>query len=331
MKNRVDMKTIAEICGVSTATVSRILNKNGRYSQQTEARVLEAVEKYGYHTNQSAKGLRTAGIDAIGVIVPDITNEFFSAIVLSVQETLFQDNYSCVIFNTNETASLEKQCVERILSLNVSGVISIRSLQLNGMMKDLHLPTAFIDCAGVEGGNNRWVCVSSDHEYGAYLAGRELIEKGCRNLLCITALADNDATGLRNAGFLRACRESGLDVPPERFRMPKRIAAEESYEIVREVFASGETVDGIFCETDWLGIGAVNALRDLGIRVPQDVKVVGFDNIRPAAVAGLTTIHQSSRQIGRVAAESVMQMIRRETPPQRQVTLPVRLVRRSTT
>ena len=168
MKTQVSIKEIARICGVSVATVSRIINQNGRYSEETEKRVRKVIKELNYQPNQIAKGLRTSRTDIIGIIVPDITNEYFAALILAFQKKLFQGGYSCVIFNTDGSREIERQCLNNLAALNISGIISVNGyLDLNELLKR-DMPVVYIDKdVPVNNMFKNWATLSSDHETGA--------------------------------------------------------------------------------------------------------------------------------------------------------------------
>lgn len=334
MGKQISLKEIAEICGVSTATVSRVINQNGRFSKETDEKVREVIKQYGYRPNQIAKGLRTNKVDTIGVIVPDITNEFFSTLILALQERLFQGDYSCVIFNTNESVEIERQCVASMTALNISGVVSVNGkLELSKLLPT-NTPVVYIDRKPEEIAYRKHAMfLSSDHEYGAYLAGKELAACGCRRVGCITALPDSSTTQMRNAGFSAACREFGMEMPEDLIFSPPEISNRSSYEIVSKILVEKRQFDGLFCQTDWLAIGALEALLDHGIQVPEQVQLVGFDDTRASQIARLplTTIHQPSKELGVQTAAAILKMANGYMPEGLVQRLPVELIRRETT
>lgn len=334
MGEKINQKEIARLCNVSVATVSRVLNENGRYSKETAEKVHKAIRNYGYSLNQVARGLRTSRMSAIGVVVPDITNEFFAELILALQEYLFRHEHSCIIFNTNESEKIERQCIANLVSLNVSGIVSVNSrLELNRLLPP-GIPVVYVDQQeeGSLGAADR-AYVSSDHEAGAYLAGKELAQCGCKTVACITALRDAAATHMRNAGFKRACLEYQVSLPQKLIFSPEVVSLQAGYEIGEKILDSGLPVDGIFCQTDWLAIGALNALLNRGIRVPEEMQLIGFDDIRASEIAKipLTTIHQNSPEIGIRTARLMLSMIGGTVPEENRVLLPVEVVRRGTT
>lgn len=334
MDKKISLKAIAEMCGVSVATVSRVINQNGRFSKETEERVRGVIDQYNYRPNQIAKGLRTNKIDTVGIIVPDITNEFFSSMILALQKRLFQENYSCIIFNTNESEAVERQCVSSLLSMNISGIVSVNGrLDLDACL-DPRMPRVYVDrLPGENGVCPSAVYLASDHEEGAYLAGRELALCGCRTVACITALEKATATKMRSAGFERACREFGMEYPEEFRFVPEEVGLDSAYAITMNALRSGARFDGLFCQTDWLAIGALKAMNELGISLPEDMQLIGFDDIRAARVGSkpLTTVHQSSSLLGNSAANTILGLISGVVPQERVTKLPVQIVCRETT
>ena len=178
----ISMVDIARMSGVSIATVSRVLNKNGRYSAETEKKVMAVVEKYNYAINPNAQGLRTNRTKTIGVIIPDITNEYFSQIVRSVESTVIPMGYNVFVCDSDENVDYESHHIASLQSKGVEGIIYF-SVRKPGdeVSKEFTVPVVYIDRRpGVE-----FNFVSSDNETGGFLATEELIKKGCRKIVLI--------------------------------------------------------------------------------------------------------------------------------------------------
>lgn len=334
MKNSINLKEIAEICGVSVATVSRVINQNGRFSDETGKRVRKVIEEYGYRPNQIAKGLRTNKVNLVGVIVPDITNEFFSVLVLALQKELFRAGYSLMIFNTDESEAMEQQCLASMMSMNISAIVSMDDKWDLQNQVSRKTPVIYVDRKSELGAvDENAVFLLSDHEEGAYLAGKELALCGCKKTACITGLADAPVTIMRNKGFHRACQEFGMELSPDLVFVPHEVSMQSGYAIMEQALQSGKQFDGIFCETDWLAIGALSALLDHHIDVPGKVQIIGFDDIRAAKVARqpLTTIRQYSEKIGVCAANMILSYLEGNKVDRHEIIVPVELVRRTTT
>ncbi|MBC5690450.1 LacI family DNA-binding transcriptional regulator [Mediterraneibacter sp. NSJ-55] len=331
---KISVKDIAEMCNVSVATVSRVINQNGRFSQETEEKVKKVIEKYNFKPNQLAKGLRENKTKAVGIMVPDIGNEYFAKIILSLQTFLFSKGYSLVIYNTNESAEIEKQCVSYLVAQNVSGIIIVNSKTSVFKQLNKDIPTIYIDEYDryTDVGNVAWL--SSDHFQGGYLAAQELIDCKCRDLVVITALKESTVTKIRTNGFVAACEERGISLQKERIFSPSKVDFNEGKTIVKRIIGSGMHFDGIFCQTDWLAAGALEALLDKGIQVPDQVSLVGFDGISISQFGRMpiTTIVQDTALIGKKAAKLVLRMIEEQKKTKKQhILVPINLVRRKTT
>jgi len=239
-----------------------------------------------------------------------------------------------MIFNTDESEAMNRQCVANILSMNINAVVSMdNKLDLRKYM-DRDLFVVYVDRrpdSDLVGKNTAFLL--SDHEKGGYLAGQELARCGCKRVSCITGLENSPATAMRNRGFLRACQEYDMEILPELMYVPDEISMETGYKIVNQAIQNGNQFDGIFCETDWLAIGALSALLDHRFSIPRDVQVIGFDDIRAARITQcpLTTIHQFSAEMGTKAAQVIFDYVEDKRITCTEIILPVELRRRGTT
>lgn len=333
MNQRVSLKEIAEKANVSPATVSRVMNKNGRYSKETEERVLKIIEDCGYAPNQMARGLRMSRNQIVGIIVPDITNEYFSKLIQVVQNCLFDYDYPVAIYNTNESSFTEQKCLRYLRAQNVSGVIYINGnpgLE-EGMLSDI--PTIYVDREPENDPRPRTKFVSSDNKSGGYLAARELIDKGCRKIAVMTERYGTYVMNERFAGYARALEEAGLRVDKKLVFTPSAISYEAAFETIEKKLAQGVEFDGIFCQTDWLASGTLAAFQKHGIRVPEEIKLVGFDNISISHLCSMpfTTIKQDIDEIGKYLAGAIIEMINDSSSDGTSRFFPVSLIRRQTT
>ncbi len=328
----VSIREISKITGVSVATVSRVINNNGRFSKETEARVKKALKEYNYTPNLAARGLRTKRIATVGVVVPDITNEYFARITLHLQERLFARSYSTIICNTDEKADIERRHLDMLLSQQVSGVMYISGTP-HAFDRLSHLPAVFIDREPkMEQETGNYSLIESDNYLGGALAARELLQKGCRRL-CVFKYRDDISThNAREAGFRQAAHEAGLRDGDVRVEIVPAVSVEQGYQRTREVWQAGG-FDGLFCTADALAVGAAGALRQQGVSIPGQAKLVGYDDTAIARYGAvpLTSVHQSTEEIGRLAADTLLQIIDGKQPEQRHITLPVHLMVREST
>jgi len=332
MTRSVTIKDIARLSGVSVATVSRVINGNGRYSKETEDRVMAVIKENNYTPNMLGKGLRTNKTQTIGIVVPDITNEFFATIVQEVERNLFKAGYSSLVCNTNENPEVEKRYIS-VLNVNrVSGLVYISGDTRVKHNAPENIPAVYID---------RWpsttrrdiVFIESDNFEGGRIATLEMLQKGCRRIVFLTDERRTSAQRSRQEGYFRAHSEYGI-VPDESFIIAlKEISYDSAFSAISDLCSRQVKFDGIFASTDWLALGALVALESRGIRVPEQVKIVGFDNISISKHCStpISTINQDVRKMGEKAVEILLGLIEGKEIDKKYYVLPVELIRRKTT
>ncbi|NGQ96698.1 LacI family transcriptional regulator [Brevibacillus sp. SYP-B805] len=328
--SNITIKKIAELAGVSSATVSRILNNTGRYSEETKERVLEIIRDYNYRTNVVAKSLRTNKSKTIGVIVPDITNEFFANIVLAIENYSVPNGYSIFICNTSEDHEKEKMFVRDLEAKGVDGIIYLSgNKQIPEQTTSKHLPTVCIDR---NPGNKEIVVVESDNFSGGFIATEELIQQGCKRIVIIKDERDVSPMAERYRGYREALQKHGIPLD-ENLVVNVKVDVHEATKAVQHLISRGTAFDAIFACTDWLAIGAINALHQHQILIPDEVKIIGFDNISVAqhSYPPLTTVEQDKTKLGEIAAQILLDMIDQKKPQKQNIVLPVSLVKRNTT
>ncbi|NMD37176.1 MAG: LacI family transcriptional regulator [Christensenellaceae bacterium] len=332
MNKKLSMKEISKLSGVSIATVSRVINGTGRFSLDTKRKVEAVINEYNYVPNMAARSLRKASMPTIGVIVPDITNEFFSSMVLELQILLFELQYSTIICNTNELIELEKEHLNFLLAQNVSGIIVISGNPSN-IINDANIPIAFIDRKPYGINMENRIIVESDNIKGGYLAGKELIELGCKK---IAAIVDNRsyAAGMeRYQGLMQAQIEMGIPIYDDLLIKITDVGFKAGYEGVENLLAQSKDFDAMFCGTDMLALGVISALHDNGINVPKKVKVVGFDDISIAKYSfkPITTIRQDRKKIAKTTVDLLIKSIKKEEIESMHKILDVELIPRRST
>ncbi len=336
MKGKSSIKEISELSGVSIATVSRVINQNGRFSKDTEKRVRKVIKEMNYQPNAVARGLRKSKVQAVGIIVPDITNEFFAQVTLNLQNDLSKMNYPAFICNTREDSEIERKNLDMLKALQVSGLIYI-SGAFSDDKETLSVPTVFIDRKPPfnSSNNHNIVLIESDNEQGGYLAATELLSSGCSNIGMITFNRSRSTHYNRYMGYKKALSESGI-VPDENMV----IEAENSdpvsgYHSFKSLIEKNPHLDGLFCSSDVLAIGALQAIHEIGMKVPESIKLVGFDDISTTALPGIsiTTIRQSTASFSSIAVKILVSMMNEvnDEPENKQFVLPVELIRRKST
>ncbi|MDI3318039.1 MAG: LacI family DNA-binding transcriptional regulator [Bacillota bacterium] len=304
-KGASDLATIREVArmaGVSPATVSRVLNGQAPVRESTRRRVLEAVEALGFTPNGLARGLAKGVTRTIGLVLPDIANPYFPALARGVEDAARAAGFAVILGNSDNDPAQEAAHVAVMRERLVDGLIIASSGQperLPAVVGDV--PTVLID-RRVDG----WPAdsVSTDNRLGGRLAVAHLLSRGRRRIAHLGGPEGVTSAGDRALGFSDALREAGLEPDPKLVsRGP--FAFESGYERTRALLASGVDFDAIFAANDLLAVGAIQACQDEGLDVPQQVAVVGFDDILLARLVRprLTTVLQPAYRAGTLAWE----------------------------
>lgn len=327
---KISMVDIAKMSGVSIATVSRVLNRSGRYSDETEKRVLDLVKKYDYKPNVNAKSLRTNRSQSIGVIVPDITNEFFSKIIRSIENYMLPHHYSVIVCDSNENEEMENMHIENLISKNVDGVIYISGQsEVKNFGEGHNIPVVYIDRRP----GNASTLVQSDNVLGGFLATEELILGGCKKIVMLRDYRWLSPVRQRYLGYEKAHQKYGLPLD-ENLQVNVKVDYGYVKEKMGEVLESGLRFDGIFATNDIIALGALHALEEHKVKVPDQVKLVGFDDISLSEFCepAITTITQNTDKMGIRSAQTLLKLMRDESlGSQNQIIIPVALHKRGTT
>lgn len=335
MTKKLSIKKIAELSNVSVATVSRVLNNNGRFSEETRERVMDIIKKYDYSVNMTAKSLRISKSKTIGVIVPDISNEFFSSVVLEIEKFFFDAGYSVFICNTNQNDLKEKEYFKSLDSKLVDGIICISGRE--DIPLDVIKRIIPIVCIDRKPKNDvDAIYVESDHYLGGFMATEELIRNGCTRILTLCKSKSLSVNSQRLEGYKDALLKYNYPIDPNLIvkLSGTRSSFEEARDIVNYLITKGLKFDGIFATNDWRAHGALVALQQNNIAVPDKIKIVGFDGISVSQFCNppITTIYQDKKTIALEASQLLYKLIiGEEITESKHIIIPVSLIERGTT
>ena len=332
----VRLKDIARDLGVSVITVSKALRDHSDISLETKARVLKRCKEMNYRPNLAARALVTGRTSLLGFVVPDLLHSFFSEIVRSVSSTLQGTGYTLVTTSSEEDPKLEKQAVEQLVARGVD-VLLVASAQWTVEMfrrvEEARIPYILID-RSFAGLASHFVGVN-DEEVGG-LATRHLAEVGCRRIAHIGGSGLSPMVG-RMEGYKRALSKLGLAADPELIYNVEHVEERgdsTGYTATKKLLQQPARPDGIFCYNDAIAYGAISAVLEAGLRVPEDVAVVGCGNLlyNKFLKIPLSSIDQQTAAIGQKAGRLALQLIEAGTPiaPQRILLEPKLVVRQST-
>lgn len=327
----ISMKTISEIAGVSTATVSRVINHLGGFSSETQKRVETAIREAGYVPNVMARGLRKNSLPYIGIIVPDIINEYFSKIVLRVQVALAKEGYSVFICNTDESRRQEQTYLSTLKNMMICGLVCISGYG-NAKEDWPDVPTVYID-RHPEHKTEQITIIESDNRNGGYQATEEVLRRGCKRVAILMDSRQISTCVARFEGYRQAIEDAGATLYEDLTFHVQKVDFQNAFQAVTTAMQTGKKFDALICTTDWLAMGALKAFERANIPVPEQMKVVGFDNISISEYAAkpMTTIHQDVDEMSRLAVDELIRMINGKPCLRKHWMVPVSLVRRSTT
>lgn len=325
------MHHIAARAKVSLGTVSNVINGSTAVRETLRRRVLNAIEDMGYQPSQLARGLRRNYTNMIGMIIPDITNPFFPAVVRAVEDVAFPHRFHLVLCNSDDDPKKEASYLNELQSYLPAGLLLIPAPDSQLREPPLHngrlTPSVCIDRKprGWKGD-----VVRADNESGSYAAVRHLIDYGHRDIAIVTGPSHLAVVKERFAGFRRALKEANLTPPPfyiARAEFDRLSGLEAGLRLLR--LSSRPTA--IFAVNDMMAMGVLLALRELGLRCPEDVAVVGFDNLDVTELfqPPLTTVEQPAYQMGATAADLLLQRIGGFDEAPQEIVLATKLVRRS--
>jgi LacI family transcriptional regulator, galactose operon repressor len=335
VRTSVTIRDVARVAKVHPGTVSRALNEQTRalVNPETAQRVLEAAEQLGYRPNPIARGLKTNRSYTIGVLIPDITNPLFPPILRGIEDRLDQAGYTSLIVNTENDADLERTRLAAMRARQVDGFISATARldrELLRELTDAGVPLVLVN-RSLE--DRSTPAVTVDDRQGIRLAVEHVAGLGHRRIGHLAG-PQNTSTGHRRyLGFLEAMHAAGLDPPDHDVTFSDWFTEEEGARRCAELLDRSEHLTAIVAANDLLAIGCYDTLEARGLRCPEDVSVVGFNDmpfvghLRPP----LTTVRVPQREIGTVAADLLLERLADDSQSSREVLLEPALVVRGST
>ncbi|MCG8485508.1 MAG: LacI family transcriptional regulator [Clostridia bacterium] len=324
------IKDVAEKAGVSIATVSRVINNSKQVSQQVRERVLKVIDEMEFKPNPVARSLVMKKSRLIGVVVPEISSYFFGEIMNGIEEIIRTHSYDILVCNSRGKHEQEIRYLDLFTGKQVEGIIFM-SWKLENEVVD-HIKEMDIPVIMINRNTSKLTVpsVSIDNYKAAYELTKYLLQKGHREIALIRNSIDVDAFGLEQyKGYKQALKDYDIDVDKNLVKYGD-FSLDNSYNIVRGFVAANNMPTAIFATSDIMAIGAINALKDNGLSVPEDVSVVGFNDIRLASIyrPRLTVIHQPLFNIGTVAAKMIIDHIKGSESEDNIVILPHSLIER---
>lgn len=308
-----NIKVVAKEAGVSASTVSRVLSGTVPVTDETRIRVKAAIAKLNYQPNAFAQGLKGGRIQTIGLVIPNVRNLVFPAAIRGIEDTAKQHGYNVVLCNTDEDIEKERFYIESLRRRLIDGFIFstarpgheyLLSLPAEGM------PVVFMIRQLGESVDT----VVLDNEDGACQATKFLIGRGFHRIAFVNGSLDLPLFQHRYEGYLRAMSEAEITID-ESLVIHGANGWDEGYRAMRFLLEQGKKPDAVFATSDPKAIGVIHALREAGLRVPEDISVMGFDNLDFAAMIDppLTTVAQPFYEMGARACARLIELIEQDT------------------
>lgn len=333
------IKDVAKLAGVSISTVSNVINGTKTVSDELTEKINKAIEELQYEVDPVARSLKSKRTSTIGVVITNISRIFFPQVIKGIQDTASKYGYNLTFCNSDDQMKKEKYFIKMLESTWVDGIILdsvadmgdgayFTSLTKLGSKKK-SIPVVSIERKTEEYGIDS---VIVDNCLGASLATHHLLESGCTKVAHITGPMYSCVAKDRLKGYKDELQKYGLEVSGDRI-LEGDFSPLSGYQAIKKLLMNGSAIDGIFAANDQMAIGAVKAIREHGISLPEDIKVVGFDNTFIASIVdpSLTTVNVPKYKMGVDAVELLIKRIKRKNEQVETIELPINLVVRQST
>ena len=321
--SRVTMHQIAQRAKVSLGTVSHVINETVPVREPLRQRVLEAIRNLRYQPNQLSRGLRLNRTNMIGMIIPDITNPFFPAVVRGVEDVAYKSSYRLILCNADNDPDKETTYLNELKSFLPAGILLIPSENATVPTDSPGTPIVCIDRRPVKWKGD---IVAVANEEGGYRAGRFLLQMGHRRIGVAAGPHHLTNAAERLAGFLRALREANVPIAPELIQ-ESHFDREGGHISTLRLLQVLPCPTAIFAANDLIALGALTAIRDFKLNCPRDVSIISFDALEWTEFTdpALTSIYQPGYQLGCTAARLLLARIEGMDKPRQEIVLPTEL------
>jgi LacI family transcriptional regulator len=337
-KKMTNIKDVAERARVSITTVSHVINKTRYVSDELLSRVNKAMEELNYHPNSLARGLRSGKTRTIGLVIPDISNQYFAEISRKIEDKGFEHGYSVILCNTDDDKTKEKNYIDVLIAKQVDGILFISAGEDSenlGKTIEFDIPIVVFD-RDIKEINSDIVLV--DNSAGGYKATKYLIELGHRRIACIAGPSPINPSAQRILGYKRALSEAGL-MNEENLIVQGDYRYPTGEKAMRELLSLPQPPTAVFACNDMMAMGAMHAVNNAGKRIPDDISVIGFDNIpfSQTVYPTLTTIEQPIIEIAELVIDLLIDKIKlqeqrvtvnKEKPYFKRIVLETKLIKR---
>ena len=305
-KKMASIREVAKLAGVSPSTVSRVMNNTANVDEEKKKRVLEAIEKTGFKPNELARALFKQSLKIIGVIVPSIENPFFNEMARAIEEEAFEKGYRILLCNSNGNVEKERMNIQMLNQMKADGLIMMaQSEKTSQVISECEMPVVVLD--RMINGEKVIANISSDNYQGGLIAAEHLRECGCENIVCMRGPLNASSGKERYRGYQDFCKKYELDEQC----VDSEYSYDEGLRAAEEIFEKYPSADGIIASNDMVAISTYKVLQKKGYRVPEDIQIVGYDNIKFSKLftPEITTVRQQIEEMGRLAVQIIISYI----------------------
>jgi LacI family transcriptional regulator len=335
VSRRPTVSDVAELAGVHRSTAARALNPttSGLLTRETVARVVEAAQRLQYTPNTIARGLRTNRSSTIGVLIPDLTNPLFPPILRGVEEAIMPLGYTALIVNTDNDPERETANFHALLARQVDGLIVATARQRDPMLDEAERRGVAVVLVNRGTGGRRFPLVAGDDREGVRDAVAHLVELGHRRIAHLAGPGDVSTATVRASAFREAVGEHGLTPDAAPIVACRGYTEQGGSDAMQQVVDAHPGTTAVLAGNDLIALGALRTLQARGLRCPQDVSVVGYNDMRfaDALSPALTTVRVPHRLLGVEAAHLLLERIGTPGTPPKTLLLPCELVVRAST
>ncbi|MCF7754512.1 LacI family transcriptional regulator [Paenibacillus xylanexedens] len=319
------IKDVAQLAGVSVATVSRVINDRGYVHADTRKKVEDAVKALNFSPNEVARSLYKRKSKLIGLLLPDIANPYFPQLARGVEDRMQEQDYRLIFGNSDEDERKEQDYIQTFIQNNVVGVISSTNYPHSSIYEKLKIPVVFLDRTSLDRPS-----VYADGREGGRLAAREIIKRGSRRITVMQGPSQIRPAQDRFEGAIEIIRDAGLDY---QVIQTTSFSINEAGVWAEELFRKYADTDGVIASNDIAAMAVLHEASRIGRKVPDDVQVIGFDDIPMSRLLSpaLSTIHQPAYEMGREAAGLLIQLVEQAAIENKNIQLPVSFIERGTT
>ncbi|MFD1802803.1 HTH-type transcriptional repressor PurR [Mixta tenebrionis] len=306
------IKDVAKRAGVSTTTVSHVINKTRFVAEETREAVWAAIKELHYSPSAVARSLKVNHTKSIGLLATSSEAPYFAEIIETIETRCFAQGYTLILGNAHNDLQKQQAYLSMMAQKRVDGLLVMCSEYPEALLKMLeenrNIPMVVMDW-GESRGDFTDTVLDNAFE-GGYIAGRYLIERGHRDIGVIPGQMERNTGGGRLAGFMKALNEAAISVRDE-WIVQGDFEPESGYRAMQQILAQKQRPTAVFCGGDIMAMGAICAADEMGLRVPQDISVIGYDNVRNARyfTPALTTVHQPKEQLGEAAFDMLLDRI----------------------